>query len=62
VIDLVDSPDLCGAFCVWMSKQPAEMAWLTGRFVSANWYVEAFMQRKEEIIEGDLLKWRILLG
>jgi len=59
--DLVDSIDLCGAFCVWLSKQTQELQWLTGRFISANWDVDELLAKKALIIEKDLLKWRIAL-
>jgi len=57
----VDSVDLCGAFCVWLSKQTTNLHWLTGRFISANWDVDELLAKKDLIIEKDLLKWRIAL-
>lgn len=53
---LKDDPGLCGAVCVWVSKQTRQLKWLSGRFVSANWDVEELVRRKGEIVEGDKLK------
>ena len=60
-VDLVDSVDLCGAFCVWMSKQTRALSWLNGRFVSVKWDVEELLAKKEEVVQNDLLKWKIAL-
>lgn len=56
---LIDSPELCGAFCVWLTKDKTKYSWLSGRFVAATWDVEELEGRKEEIIEKDLLKLRL---
>ncbi|KAL8924508.1 MAG: hypothetical protein Q9208_003983 [Pyrenodesmia sp. 3 TL-2023] len=53
---LVDSVDLCGAFCVWLTRDSASMSWLSGRYVSAKWDVDELLGKKEEIVRGDLLK------
>ncbi len=50
---------LCGAFCVWITKQKEELQWLNGRFLSANWDVDELLAKKAEIVEKNLLKWRI---
>ncbi len=55
-IDLIDSVDLCGGVCVWLTKDAKEKMWLTGRFVSATWDVEELVQMKQEILDKDLLK------
>ena len=60
--DLTDSPDLCGAFCVWLTKNARDRAWLSGRFVSANWNVDELEGRKDDIVSGDLLKGRLILS
>lgn len=56
---LTDSPDLCGAFCVWLTKGGEERKWLSGRLLSAKWDVGELEGRKEEVIEKDLLKMRL---
>jgi NAD(P)-dependent dehydrogenase (short-subunit alcohol dehydrogenase family) len=56
---LVDAVGLCGAFCVWLSKEGKSIQWLSGRFISANWDTNELLAKKVEVIEKDLLKWRI---
>ncbi|KAK4503947.1 hypothetical protein PRZ48_004862 [Zasmidium cellare] len=53
---LTDSPDLCGAFCVWLTKEGDKRFWLSGRLVSAKWDADELEGRKDEIVEKDLLK------
>jgi hypothetical protein len=36
--------------------------WLTGRFVSANWDVEEIMSKQKEIVDNNLLKWKMSLA
>ncbi|PCH02823.1 Short-chain dehydrogenase/reductase SDR [Penicillium occitanis (nom. inval.)] len=54
---LTDDPDLCGAFCVWVSRDSARFKWLNGRLVSATWDPEELLAKKEDIVKGDLLKF-----
>ncbi|KAK3054623.1 hypothetical protein LTR09_004352 [Extremus antarcticus] len=54
---LVDSVELCGAFCVWSTKEGR--GWLSGRLVCANWDVEELEGRREEVVKRDLLKVRV---
>ena len=56
---LADDEGLAGAFCVWLSMQKRE--WLSGRFVSCNWDVDELEGKKEEILKGDLLKYRMVV-
>lgn len=56
---LTDSPDLCGAFCVWLTV--GEKQWLSGRLVSANWDVDELEGKKEEIVAKDALKLQLSL-
>ncbi|KAL8729048.1 MAG: hypothetical protein Q9181_005136 [Wetmoreana brouardii] len=53
---LVDSVDLCGAFCVWLTRDSSSMKWLSGRYLNAEWDVDELLGKKEDIIAGDLLK------
>lgn len=53
---LIDSPELCGAFAVWLTKDGKKRDWLRGRLVSANWDVEELEAKREQIVEQDLLK------
>jgi NAD(P)-dependent dehydrogenase (short-subunit alcohol dehydrogenase family) len=54
---LVDSPDLAAGFIVWLCSGRAD--WAKGRFLSANWDVDAMSQLKDRILEGDLLVNRL---
>ncbi|KAL8799522.1 MAG: hypothetical protein Q9182_005831 [Xanthomendoza sp. 2 TL-2023] len=53
---LVDSKDLCGAFCVWLTRDSHSMMWLSGRYLNSKWDVDELLEKKAEIIDGDLLK------
>jgi NAD(P)-dependent dehydrogenase (short-subunit alcohol dehydrogenase family) len=59
---LVDSPDLCGAFCVWLTREVKATLWLSGRYVSARWDVGELLGRRQEIVEKDLLKARLAVS
>ncbi|KAK3114880.1 hypothetical protein LTR53_006338 [Teratosphaeriaceae sp. CCFEE 6253] len=52
---LTDSPELCGAFCVWLTKD-REHHWLSGRFSSVTWDTEQLDAKKQLVVEKDLLK------
>ncbi|KAK6854988.1 NAD(P)-binding protein [Apiospora arundinis] len=56
---LIDDPELCGAFCVWLTRDSSSMRWLNGRLLSATWDPEELLSRKEDIIKGDLLKYEV---
>ena len=58
---LTDSPELCGAFCTWLTKKGSDCDWLCGRLLSAKYDVEQLEARKEEIVESDLLKLKMSL-
>ena len=53
---LVDSPELCGAFAVWLTQEKKKSDWLCGRLLSANWDVEELEAKRDSIIGQDLLK------
>jgi len=54
---LPDKPDVAGDTIVWLSSERRE--WLGGRYVSCPWDMEEFLQRKQEIVDGDKLKMRM---
>lgn len=56
----MDDPELCGAFCVWLTKQTGQMSWLNGRLVSANWDVEELLRKKDDIVEKRLLQFELI--
>lgn len=54
---LVDKPALPAHSLVWLTKE--RRTWLSGRFASVNWDMEELEGRKDEIVEKDLLKFRL---
>ncbi|RSL71740.1 hypothetical protein CEP53_001359 [Fusarium sp. AF-6] len=50
---LVDDPELCGYFLVWLSRQPRTLEWLNGRFLSAKWDPDGLIAQKEQVLKGD---------
>ncbi|KAK6859479.1 hypothetical protein PG995_003115 [Apiospora arundinis] len=54
---LVDAPELPGDTFVWIAKERRE--WLTGRYMEANWDMEEFEGKKEDVIKRDVLKFRM---
>ncbi|KAF2686125.1 NAD(P)-binding protein [Lentithecium fluviatile CBS 122367] len=54
---LNDTPELAADSLVWLCKEKRE--WLAGRFVSVTWDLEELERRKDEIVEKDLLKFRM---
>jgi hypothetical protein len=55
----IDDPILCGTVCVQLSQ--GNHAWLSGRYVSSNWDLEELETRKEEIVQQDKLKFRMVV-
>ncbi|KIN00047.1 hypothetical protein OIDMADRAFT_181275 [Oidiodendron maius Zn] len=55
---LPDSPDIAGDTIVWLAAERRE--WLGGRYVSCPWDMEELMKKKDEIIEKDKLKMRMV--
>ncbi|KAF2822446.1 NAD(P)-binding protein [Ophiobolus disseminans] len=56
---LRDDAGLAGAFCVWLSRE--RRGWLSGRYVSCNWDVDELEGMKSDIVEGDKLKFRMVV-
>ncbi|KAJ5584274.1 uncharacterized protein N7459_004074 [Penicillium hispanicum] len=59
---LTDSPDLVGSFCVWLTSLNAinrKREVLNGRFISCKWDISELEARFDEILEKDLLRFRI---
>ncbi|KAK1084256.1 hypothetical protein LTR48_005621 [Friedmanniomyces endolithicus] len=54
-----ESVGLCGSFLVWLVKEKRE--WLSGRYLDATWDVEELEKKREEIVEGDKLKMRLVV-
>ncbi|KAM7190378.1 C-factor [Rhypophila sp. PSN 637] len=64
---LVDTPQLAGDWMVWFAEQckpengtgERKGEWLAGRFVFVNWDVEELQLMKEDVVEKNLLKFRM---
>jgi NAD(P)-dependent dehydrogenase (short-subunit alcohol dehydrogenase family) len=53
----LDTPELVGGIGAWLAGWEGEnRAFLSGRYVSANWDVKELTGRREEILKDDLLK------
>lgn len=57
---LTDTPELAADTFVALTAERKE--WLGGRYVSVNWDLEELEAKKEEILQGDLLKVRLAVG
>ena len=58
--DFTDDVGLCGAFCVWLSRE--KRAWLNGRLVSATWDVDELVEKRAKIEQEDLMKMGYRVG
>lgn len=54
---LSDSPELAACFAVWLCSGAAD--WAKGRYLSANWDVDALVGIKSAILDSDLLVNRL---
>ena len=54
---LVDKPALPAHSLVWLSKE--RRTWLSGRFAMLNWDMKQLEGKKEQIVNNDLLKFRM---
>jgi NAD(P)-dependent dehydrogenase (short-subunit alcohol dehydrogenase family) len=54
-----DTPELAGGYCLWMSSPRGEF--MRGRYGSVNWDVQELEARRDEILEGELLKMVLAL-
>lgn len=55
----IDSSALAADSLVWLTKERRD--WLSGRFFSANWDVVELEAKKDEIVNGDKLKVRMVV-
>ncbi|TVY67470.1 Short chain dehydrogenase citE [Lachnellula suecica] len=56
---LPDTPDLCGGFLVWLTK--GQRSWTNGRYLASAWDVDELEAKKDEIVQGDKLKMRMVV-
>ena len=61
LLDLIDDPALCGAFCVWLAHDIQNKMWLSGRWLNAKWDVDELCAMKEKIVNGGMLKARMVV-
>jgi NAD(P)-dependent dehydrogenase (short-subunit alcohol dehydrogenase family) len=55
---LPDHPDIAGDTIAWLAAERRE--WLVGRYVSCTWDMQELKKNKDEIIEKDKLKMRMV--
>lgn len=55
----IDNPGLCGAFLIWLVKEKRQ--WLSGRYLSSNWDPIELERKRDEIVNGDKLKMRMVV-
>ncbi|KAL2809831.1 hypothetical protein BJX63DRAFT_403911 [Aspergillus granulosus] len=53
-----DRPDMAGDTIAWLAAERRE--WLGGRYVSCPWDMEELIKKKDEIVEKDQLKMRMV--
>lgn len=56
---LKDDITLCGAICVWFSKE--HRPWASGRFINCKWDVDELEAQKDSITGEDKLKFRMVV-
>ncbi|KNG84429.1 hypothetical protein ANOM_007598 [Aspergillus nomiae NRRL 13137] len=55
-----DTHDLAAGTALWLASEDAQF--MNGRYMSANWSVEEMVERREEIVEHDLLKFDLKIA
>lgn len=58
-VDMIDTPELAGGFTVWLTA--GKRTWLAGRYLAATWNVEKLESMREEIVQGDKLKPKLVV-
>ncbi|MCJ1239655.1 hypothetical protein MMC14_007653 [Varicellaria rhodocarpa] len=54
---LVDKAEMAADTIVWLTQEKRD--WLAGRYVSCNWDMQELLERKDDIVARDLLKFRM---
>ncbi|KAK4500299.1 hypothetical protein PRZ48_008488 [Zasmidium cellare] len=57
---LIDTPELASDSIVWLTAEKRD--WLAGRYISVNWDMKEFLDKRAKIEEQDLLKVRMDVG
>ena len=56
---LNETAELPAGFTVWLTAEPRK--WLGGRYLAAPWDVDVLEKKKDEIVEGDKLKVKLVV-
>ncbi|CAM1504951.1 Fc.00g025420.m01.CDS01 [Cosmosporella sp. VM-42] len=56
---LTDTVELAADTLVWLSRERRD--WLSGRFATVGWDMEQLEQKKEDILQRNLLKFRMVI-
>ena len=56
---LTETPELAGDFTVWLTGERRE--WLNGRYLNCKWDVMELVAIKDEIVDGDKLKVKMVV-
>ncbi|KAF4947785.1 hypothetical protein FSARC_13890 [Fusarium sarcochroum] len=56
---LTDTPELAADTVLWLCRERRD--WLSGRFASVNWDMEELEQKKQDILERNLFKFRVVI-
>lgn len=54
-----DTPELAGDTMVFLTAE--KRRWLAGMFINCQWDMPEFLAKKDEIVEGDKLKVRMVV-
>lgn len=55
----IDSPELPAHTLLWLIKERRD--WLAARYIDCNWDMEGLLAKKEEIVQGDKLKPKLVV-
>lgn len=56
---MIDTPELAADTIVFLASEKRE--WLRGRYISCTWDMPEFLEKQEEIVQGDKLKIKLVL-
>lgn len=56
---LTDTMELASDTILWLGKE--HRPWLSGRYITVSWDMEELEAKKDEIVEKDVLKFRLFL-
>ncbi|KAJ5094511.1 NADP(+)-dependent dehydrogenase [Penicillium angulare] len=56
---LTDTPELAADTLVWLARERRD--WLAGRFASVSWDMEELEQKKQDVVQRNLFKFRVLI-